>query len=129
MSWLLHQFIRYQPGWYLHKEIALAIDVAERQPEGAIYKFRCTSMNARCPSDFLAATGIPRDMVAEIYVTLQSSLLNAPPSLGELAIQLQAAEAPAAEQRFDFMLEPTTFALCRPDRAAFEEGVASLRQG
>jgi hypothetical protein len=71
---------------YLHKEIGLAIDVAQRQPEGAIYIIPIRLDECEMPQrlSHLHWSSIPRDLVAEIYVTLQSSLLTRASELGLL---------------------------------------------
>jgi hypothetical protein len=71
---------------YLHKEIAMALDVAERQPEGAIYIIPVLLGECDMPSRLkhLHWLRMPHDpeMAAEIYSLLQTSLLTRASELG-----------------------------------------------
>jgi hypothetical protein len=82
----IHQLIRNRSSRVFAKEIALALDVAERQPKGAIYVTPICLDHCKMPKRLahLHWSSIPRDMVAEIYVTLQSSLLTRASELGFL---------------------------------------------
>jgi hypothetical protein len=74
-----------RPG-YLHKEIRIAIEVANRQPEGAIYIIPICLDNCEPPNHLshLQYSRIPRENVADIYITLRLSLLTRAIELGNI---------------------------------------------
>ena len=80
---------------YFNKEIRLAIDVAERQPEGTIYIIPLCLDNCEPPKrlSHLQSSMLPREMVADIYKTLQASLLARAVALGIITAK-QSEEMP-----------------------------------
>jgi len=80
---------------YLHKELALAIEAAQRKPEGAIYIIPICLDGCEPPKRLahLHYSTFPRDMVAEIYETLRLSLLTRSAELG-LITTTQLEEVP-----------------------------------
>ena len=74
---------------YLHKEIRLAIEVANQQPQGAIYIIPICLDNCEPPKQLshLHYSMIPRESVADIYITLRSSLLSRAAELGIISAE------------------------------------------